>query len=182
MRVDGVEDESLSPGASEMPTLTDRGLHAGVTTPNVPATLTEKIVRPVEIDLDHDAADRPTEPLRGMERRRHHRYSVAPMYSAIRVRTEDGAVIDGHLRDISIGGASFESMTPLAADDRIRFEIELPGRAATLRGVARVVRVEREHEALDDCIVALAFERFETRIDSATLTRYLEQGCLLRAA
>lgn len=182
MRVDGVEDESLSPGASEMPTLTDRGLHAGVTTPNVPATLTEKIARPVEIELDHDAADRPTEPLRGMERRRHHRYSVAPMYSAIRVRTEDGAVIDGHLRDISIGGASFESMTPLAADDRIRFEIELPGRAATLRGVARVVRVEREHEALDDCIVALAFERFETRIDSATLTRYLEQGCLLRAA
>ncbi len=162
-----------------MPTITDRGLHAG---PAAPTSLSEQIDRPVEIELDHDLADRSSQPLRGRERRRHHRYSVAPMYSAIRARLDDGTIIDGHLRDISIGGASFESMIPMLAEARLRFEIELPGRAATLRGVARVVRSEREHEALDDCIVAIAFERFETRIDAATLTRYLEQGSLLRAA
>ena len=162
-----------------MPTLTDRGLHTG---PAAPSSLSNRIERPVEIELDRDAIDRRTEPLAGIERRKHRRYAVQPMYSAIRVRTEDGSVIDGHLRDISIGGASFESMTPVEPDAGLRFEIELPGRAATLRGIARVVRVEREHEALDDVVVAIAFERFETRIDAGTLTRYLEQGCLLRAA
>ena len=162
-----------------MPTITDRGLHAG---PAAPSSLSDKLDRPVEIELDRDAADRRTEPLAGMERRKHHRYAVAPMYSSIRVRTDDGTVVDGHLRDISLGGASFESMVAMPTEARLRFEIELPGRAATLRGVARVVRSEREHEALDDCIVAIAFERFETRLDGATLTRYLEQGSLLRAA
>ena len=104
------------------------------------------------------------------------------MYGGIRIRTADGAVMDGHLRDISVSGTSFESHRSFGHAERVRFEIELPGRAATLRGVGRVVRVEREHEALDDCIIAIEFERFETRIDAATLTRYLEQGCLLRAA
>ena len=164
-----------------MPTLTDRGLHTGPATPRPSATVVD---RPVEIDLDTEAGDGARLALRGHghERRRHPRYAVAPMYAGIRIRTADGGVMDGHLRDISVSGAGFESDRPFDVDQQVRFEIELPGRAATLRGVGRVVRVEREHEALDDTIVAIEFERFETRIDAATLTRYLEQGCLLRAA
>ncbi|MBC03992.1 MAG: hypothetical protein CMJ34_11935 [Phycisphaerae bacterium] len=118
----------------------------------------------------------------GRERRRHRRYAVRPMYAPVRVRDSEDRIVDGHLLDISIAGARFESDRPFEADERLRFEIELPGGAATLRGIARVVRQVPEHEALPDMLVAVEFERFETRIDGATLTRYLEQGCLIRAA
>ena len=118
----------------------------------------------------------------GRERRRHRRYAVRPMFAAVRVRDAEDRIVDGHLLDISIAGARFESDRGFEADERLRFEIELPGGAATLRGVARVVRQVVEHEAIGDMLVAVEFERFDTRIDGATLTRYLEQGCLLRAA
>ena len=118
----------------------------------------------------------------GRERRRHRRYAVRPMYAAVRVWDGEDHIVDGHLLDISIAGARFESDRAFEADERLRFEIELPGGAATLRGLARVVRQVVEHEALGDMLVAVEFERFDTRIDGATLTRYLEQGCLLRAA
>ena len=61
-------------------------------------------------------------------------------------------------------------------------EIELPGGAATLRGRASIIRLADEDVRTGSVVLAASFERFETRIDSATLTRYLEQGCLLRAA
>lgn len=104
------------------------------------------------------------------------------MYAAVRVWDAEDRLVDGHLNDISVAGARFESDRAFEADERLRFEIELPGNAATLRGLARVVRQVVEHEATGDMLVAIEFERFETRIDAATLTRYLEQGCLLRAA
>ena len=64
----------------------------------------------------------------------------------------------------------------------VSFELEHPGRAATLRGLARIVRQQLEHEATGDMLVGIEFERFDDRIVSATLTRFLEQGCLVRAA
>ena len=118
----------------------------------------------------------------GRDRRRHRRYAVRPMYAAVRVWNAEDHLVDGHLHDISVAGARFESDRGFEADERLRFEIELPGNAATLSGVARVVRQVVEHEATGDLLVAIEFERFETRIDAGTLTRYLEQGCLLRAA
>ncbi len=118
----------------------------------------------------------------GRERRRHRRYAVRPMHAGVRVWDGEGHVVDGHLNDISVTGARFESDRPFGADERLRFEIDLPGGAATLRGVCRVVRQVREDEVVGDLLVAIEFIRFDTRIDAATLTRYLEQGCLIRAA
>ena len=33
------------------------------------------------------------------DRRRHRRYAVRPMYSLIRIQTESGELIDGHIHD-----------------------------------------------------------------------------------
>ena len=118
----------------------------------------------------------------GRDRRRHRRYAVSPMFAPIRIRDEQDRIVDGHVHDISITGARFESDREFEADERVRFELELPGRAATLRGSARIVRQQLEHEATGDMLVGIEFERFEDRIVSATLTRFLEQGCLVRAA
>lgn len=120
--------------------------------------------------------------LAGRDRRRHRRFAVRPMFSAVRVRNETGEIVDGHLHDISISGARFEADGGLPEGTLVHFEIELPGRAATLRGRARVVREIPPGTLVADHLIALEFERFETRIDGATLTRYLEQGALLRAA
>lgn len=120
--------------------------------------------------------------LSGRDRRRHRRFAVRPMFSSVRLRDDRGHLIDGHLHDISISGARFEADGELPQGTSVEFEIELPGRAATLRGRARVVRVIPPGRMVADHLIALEFERFDTRIESATLTRYLEQGSLLRAA
>lgn len=116
------------------------------------------------------------------DRRRHRRYAVRPMYSSIRIRTENDRVLDGHIHDLAVGGVRFECDEPLPENAKVRFEIELPGGAATLRGRASIIRLADEDVRTGSVILAAAFDRFETRIDAGTLTRYLEQGCLLRAA
>lgn len=118
----------------------------------------------------------------GRERRRHRRYAVKPMFASVRIHGKGEGIMDGHLLDISIAGARFESDVRYEVGDILQFEIELPGGAATLRGIGHAVRIVDEVPATGDVVVAIEFDRFETRLDSATLTRYLEQGCLLRAA
>ena len=121
-----------------------------------------------------------TEPIR--DRRRHRRYAVQPMYAPIRLCTPGGSIVDGHVHDLAVGGVRFECDVDLDAGSQVAFEIELPGNAATIRGRARVLRLDDHDERTGTVILAAVFERFDTRIDAATLTRYLEQGCLLRAA
>lgn len=162
-----------------MPMLTDRGLHAS---PNRTGPGVRDLSEVVEIDLDPAAGGEGGTPSLPPERRRHPRYAAPSMYAAVRATFEDGVVIDGHLRDISVGGATFESPMAVGVGARLEFEIELPAGAATLRGVARTVRVEREHEALEDTVIAIEFERFENRFEAGTLTHFLEQGCLPRTA
>ncbi|MAD19182.1 MAG: hypothetical protein CMJ52_03045 [Planctomycetaceae bacterium] len=116
------------------------------------------------------------------DRRRHRRYAVRPMYSSIRLWDGNGRIIDGHIHDLAVGGVRFECDELLPEGARVRFEIELPGGAATLRGRASIIRLADEDVRTGSVILAAAFDRFETRIDGATLTRYLEQGCLLRSA
>ena len=116
------------------------------------------------------------------DRRRHRRYAVRPMYSMIRLQTETGGIVDGHIHDLAVGGVRFECDVPLPEGSRVRFEIELPGGAATLHGWASIIRIAEEDTRTGTMVLAAAFERFDTRIESGTLTRYLEQGCLLRAA
>ncbi|MFB0984729.1 MAG: PilZ domain-containing protein [Phycisphaerales bacterium] len=116
------------------------------------------------------------------DRRRHRRYAVRPMYSLIRIQTESGELIDGHIHDLAVGGVRFECDVPLPEGSRVRFEIELPGGAATLHGWASIIRIADEDTRTGTMVLAAAFERFDTRIESGTLTRYLEQGCLLRSA
>jgi hypothetical protein len=116
------------------------------------------------------------------DRRRHRRYAVRPMYSLIRLQTESGELVDGHIHDLAVGGVRFECDAPLPEGSRVRFEIELPGGAATLHGWASIIRIADEDTRTGTMVLAAAFERFDTRIESGTLTRYLEQGCLLRSA
>ena len=154
-----------------MPTLLDRDLSAGPTS----GALVDSEWRIETLPGLHLISD-------GRERRRHRRYAVKPMYASVRIRSEERGIMDGHLVDISIAGARFESDVRYRVGDSLQFEIELPGGAATLRGIGHAVRIVEEVPATGDVLVAIEFDRFESRLDSATLTRYLEQGCLLRAA
>lgn len=154
-----------------MPTLLDRDLSAGPTS----EAMVDSEWRIETLPGLHLLSD-------GRERRRHRRYAVKPMYASVRIRSEAQGIMDGHLLDISIAGARFESDVRYRVGDALQFEIELPGGAATLRGIGHAVRIVDEVPASGDVLVAIEFDRFESRLDSATLTRYLEQGCLLRAA
>ena len=104
------------------------------------------------------------------------------MYAPIRLCTPGGSIIDGFVHDVAVGGVRFECDLELDAGSEIAFEIELPANAATIRGRGRILRLDDYDETTGTVIHAAVFERFDTRIDSATLTRYLEQGCLLRVA
>lgn len=116
------------------------------------------------------------------DRRRHRRFTVHPQYSKISVTRRDGSVVEGHLYDVSAGGIRFDCDDRLECDEVIEFDLELPGTRTQLKGRARIARCEEEDLPVGPWIAAAKFERFQTRFESASLSRFLEQGWVLQAA
>jgi hypothetical protein len=117
-----------------------------------------------------------------IERRRHRRFSVLPQYSRIQVTRLNGAVVEGHVHDVSASGVRFECDDRLGLDEAVEFEIELPGSAIPLSGKAHVVRGADVDDAIGPWIAAVQIEHFQTRFQSASLARFLEKGYLVQAA
>lgn len=117
-----------------------------------------------------------------IERRRHRRFSVLPQYSRIQVTRTNGSVIEGHVYDVSASGVRFECDDRLRLDEMVEFTIELPGSTVPLSGKAHVVRGSDEHESIGPWSAAVEIEHFQTRFQSASLARFLDQGYLVQAA
>ena len=116
------------------------------------------------------------------ERRRHRRFAVHPQYSHLMVRRQDGSVLEGHIHDVSVGGFLFECDGSLEAGECFEFELHLPGSDCPLRGEGSVTRALDDERQIGPWSTAAKFEKFETRFQAASLTRFLEQGYLVRAA
>ena len=90
-----------------------------------------------------------------IDRRRHPRFQLEPMYTPIAVRTLDKDVFDieGHAYDISEGGARFELDKPIAPGTKIAMQITLPnlddheiGPGRSIFVFANVIWIEDEDE------------------------------------
>ena len=121
------------------------------------------------------------------DRRRHDRFSVDPMYSAVEVtpaRSPRGSApaepAEGHIYEVSLGGMRFELDEPLPAGSRVSVAITLPGCPEPIRVEARVARV---YDEIDDPGPRRMVAEFETFADGARalLERYLGQKWLRRA-
>ncbi|MCH2161307.1 MAG: PilZ domain-containing protein [Phycisphaerales bacterium] len=116
------------------------------------------------------------------ERRRHRRFAVHPQYSHVMVRRTNGHTLEGHLHDVSVGGFLFECDGTLDSGELFEFELQLPGTQTPLRGQGSVTRTLDGHDRFGPWSTAVKFEKFETRFEAASLTRFIEQGYLVRAA
>lgn len=132
------------------------------------------------------------------DRRRHERFTVDPMYSAVAVsplatsnRTSDGCGgehvdghveghVDGHVYEVSLGGIRFELDQPLPVGTRVSVEVTLPGCTKPICAEGRIVRVFNE---IDDPGPRRMVVEFETFVVGAReyLDRYLSQKWLRRA-
>lgn len=106
------------------------------------------------------------------------------MYTLIKVRCPGATAPDaqGHIYDISQGGARFELDEPIEEGTRIAVEISLPGCPKEIAVSGKVVRV---NDAADDPgprRMALMFESFADESSRDALSRYLKQRWLERAA
>ena len=116
------------------------------------------------------------------ERRRHRRFAVHPQYSHLLVRRHNGTTLEGHIHDVSVGGILFECDGPLDDGECFEFELQLPGSDSPLRGEGSVIRGMDGEKHIGPWSTAAKFEKFETRFQAASLTRFIEQGYLVRAA
>ena len=125
----------------------------------------------------------------GRERRRHTRFKVVPMYSSIHVhRASLGASLggqpglEGHVYDISEGGARFELDEPLEDGERVSIEIVLPGCNKLIAVTGKVVRINDAEDDPGPRRMALMFDAFADEASRDALRRYLDQRWLEKAA
>ena len=111
-----------------------------------------------------------------IDRRRHPRFSVDPMYSAVSVLRR-GQREEGHVYDVSLGGMRFELDRPARRGSTLEVEVSLPGCQEAIRAKARVVRVFDEMDDPGPRRMAVEFETFSAG-SKAILERYLGQKWL----
>ncbi len=144
------------------------------------------------------------------DRRRHERFTVDPMYSAVAVsplptsnRTSDacegehveghvdGQVdsqvdsqvdghVDGHVYEVSLGGIRLELDEPLPVGTRVSVEVTLPGCTKPICAEGRIVRVFDEIDDPGPRRMVVEFETFAAGARES-LERYLSQKWLRRA-
>lgn len=127
---------------------------------------------------------------RSLNRRRHERFALPPMYSAVLVnRVINGepklqSNYDGHCYDISEGGVQFELDEELPYGTPIELNIELPAiNSEPVRPVtvyANVVWTDTSEPG--PVRMAAAFSRFARSEDKERLFKHITSGRLLRAA
>lgn len=127
-----------------------------------------------------------------INRRRHERFRLEPMYAGLAVRLLDGEAfeLEGHSWDISEGGVSFELDRPIAPGTPVALRIDLPtlpdgmpiaggpGRAVFV--FANVIWLAGD--GAGPCRMAAAFTRFARAGDKERLIREFCTGRYARAA
>lgn len=111
-----------------------------------------------------------------IDRRRHPRFTVDPMYSAVSV-VRRGQREEGHVYDVSLSGMRFELDRPARRGSTLDVEVSLPGCEDAIRAKARVVRVFDEVDDPGPRRMAVEFETFSAG-SRAILERYLGQKWL----
>jgi len=122
----------------------------------------------------------------GRERRRHQRYVLPSMYTAIAVRPLDSDKYkwEGHAYDISEGGLRFEIDHPIPTGTQVAVRVQLPGasslRASERRPVyafANVVWLEEDDvDGGGPVRMACVFTRFVQPGDKERLLARLKSG------
>jgi Tfp pilus assembly protein PilZ len=111
-----------------------------------------------------------------INRRRHERFRVRPMYTAVMVQRIDGmsmTTFEGHAYDLSESGARIDVDETLSIGERIAMCLTLPGEAASIFVAGRVVRVFDVEDDPAARRVGVQFTRFLHEGDRARLMRYL---------
>jgi c-di-GMP-binding flagellar brake protein YcgR len=125
-----------------------------------------------------------------INRRRHERLDVPPMYTAIAVRPADarGYKMEGHAYDLSEGGVQFEVDEALAPGTPVAVRIELPNSVGLDTGdIEPPIVVFGNVVWLDDSEPgpvrqAVAFTRFASEMDRARLVARLDRAKRTRRA
>jgi hypothetical protein len=120
-----------------------------------------------------------------MNRRRHERFSLAPMYTTVVAEwmTPQGRCESaGHAYDVSEGGLRMELDERLEPGTVVNITMCLPGQARPIRASGAVVRTYDEADDPGPCRVALQLDRFHTPLDRQALFGCLGSGALPRAA
>lgn len=122
--------------------------------------------------------------LHAIERRRHDRYRLSPMYTSVTARDGDGIGADqaGHVYDISEGGVRIELDEPVEVGQFLALDLELPGMDDPVCATGDVVWVNDSQDDPGPRRMALRFRRFETTADRIRLMEYLGHGSLSAAA
>lgn len=121
---------------------------------------------------------------RTFNRRRHERFTLAPMYTSITARRRgDGRACTGHAYDVSESGLRIE-----LDDDGIRpgeavdLELNVAGDDLDVNATVEVVRLFETDDDPGPRRMGVTFRRFRTPGDRDRLVRWLGSGHLQRAA
>ncbi len=120
-----------------------------------------------------------------IDRRRHVRFKVPPMYTSVTARHTDGDEIReflGHAYDVSASGVRIELDEPLALGASVSLFIELPCSDAEVYACADVVWIADPEDDPGPRRIALRFTEFLTPADEEQLVSYLGRGHLRQAA
>jgi hypothetical protein len=127
-----------------------------------------------------------------LNRRRHERFVLRPMYTpvAVRLLDRDNFELEGHAYDISEGGLFFELDEPIAPGTPVALRIALPAGseadgAADENGtcaLARIVRLVQDDDEPGPIPMAAVFTAWSRPGDRDRLLRRLASGRYARAA
>lgn len=124
-----------------------------------------------------------------INRRKHERFSLLPMYTPIEVRgvLDDSIAFHGHAYDISEGGIRFELDEPIVPGTPVSLFITLPGGGAagvdrSVQAFANVIWVDDDQDEPGPVRMAAAFTRFARAGDLEKLIKQLSSGRYSRAA
>lgn len=124
-----------------------------------------------------------------INRRRHERFSLLPMYTPIEVRgaMDDSISLHGHAYDISEGGIRFELDEPVVPGTPICITLTLPGgefagQDRSVQVFANVIWVDDDQDEPGPVRMAAAFTRFARAGDLEKLMKQLSSGRYARAA
>lgn len=121
-----------------------------------------------------------------VNRRRHERFGVRPMYTSIsvRLRSDPATERQGHAYDVSEGGVRFELDGPIPAGTPVDLAVNLPGPGddRTVHAFGNVVWVSVDPDEPGPVRMAAAFTGFASRRDRDLLLGRLSSGRYARAA
>lgn len=124
-----------------------------------------------------------------INRRRHERFSLLPMYTPIEVRgaMDESICLHGHAYDISEGGIRFELDEPVVPGTPVCINLTLPGvdfagQDRSVQVFANVIWVDDDQDEPGPVRMAAAFTRFARPGDLEKLLKQLSSGRYARAA